>query len=237
MRIDWQAYLDGSLESAQKEIAEQLLRDDPVARHELNGLKSFTSAIQSVGLSETVPIERLEATLSKVVVPVSSRPNWHIAVAASVALLAVIFAVYRIIPRSSEEVIEQNLPPEFRRAFAKIEDAQVWANASSGINAKMPSLASSAKFQSVHGAKNRVCYDFWIDNHEIHIRIIPLTKEPSNCYKIHVAGGLIYAQSTGMNASFMRDGMVYTVYGTTKGESIRLAEAAIYELEYGVPGA
>jgi hypothetical protein len=51
-RIDWQAYLDGSIEPGERREAERLLREDPQAQRELDGLKSFVSAVRQAGLSE-----------------------------------------------------------------------------------------------------------------------------------------------------------------------------------------
>jgi len=64
VRIDWQAYDDGSLGPAERAMADQALASDPHARAELEGLRRLKSAIQEMK-SEAVPIRRLEAAFER----------------------------------------------------------------------------------------------------------------------------------------------------------------------------
>lgn len=66
-KIDWQAYLDGSLNAEERHQAEELLKSDPVAQKELDGLKEFCQIIKEQGLSEAVPTDRLANHLSTMV--------------------------------------------------------------------------------------------------------------------------------------------------------------------------
>jgi hypothetical protein len=59
-RIDWQAYLDGTLGKEELAIAEQALKTDPCARRELDALKKFILLVGNSARSEMVPTRRFE---------------------------------------------------------------------------------------------------------------------------------------------------------------------------------
>lgn len=97
-KIDWQAYLDGSLTGETLQRAEEALANDPTARAELDGLKSFRSVLKSAAMKEVVPELGLLATMKQVVrenrKPWFARPSvlLPVAVAASALVMAVMFA-------------------------------------------------------------------------------------------------------------------------------------------------
>ncbi len=153
-KTDWQAYLDGSLEGDQLAHAEQNLNDDPNARAELDGLKSFIGQLKNQGLSEPVPLDRLKANLNQTVranrTPWHARPVfWVPAMAAALGILALTFNnpirsinSYQPLPVAAQEV-ELRLS-EFQAATT-IHDPQAaarWANEKTKKPAPVVTFAS-----------------------------------------------------------------------------------------------
>ena len=97
-KIDWQAYLDGSLTPEEYEIAEQQLQSDPAAQRSVAGLREFRDSIKSASLADPVPTDRLQRGLSDMVkankTPWFSRPSVLVptAVAACVVTGIAIFS-------------------------------------------------------------------------------------------------------------------------------------------------
>lgn len=97
MRIDWQAYMDGSLSADEKAFADRMLAEQPEAKHELASLQAFRRQVRDAGRKEAVPHARLNAMLA------ATRPKpirWQrvtfATAAAATLLLAGWFAFTRI---------------------------------------------------------------------------------------------------------------------------------------------
>ena len=90
MRIDWQAYMDGSLDQNSRDVAERELAENPSARQELQNLKLFVSTVRNAALAEPVSIERLEALMPRSRPEPSARrvslSNWALGFAAAAVL-------------------------------------------------------------------------------------------------------------------------------------------------------
>src|SRR5262245_19160258 len=63
--VNWQAYLDGSMEAADRAAADRLLRESEDARRELDGLKKFIAEIRRQAIAEEVPLARLHGMIPR----------------------------------------------------------------------------------------------------------------------------------------------------------------------------
>ena len=66
-KIDWQAYLDGSLSPAEMQAAKEILASDPHANGEFEGLKALREEIKRQAHGEHVPLESLNSSLKQIV--------------------------------------------------------------------------------------------------------------------------------------------------------------------------
>lgn len=99
---DWQAYLDGTLSGDELVQAEEILKNDPGARAELNGLKAFRDQIKSSSLAEAVPTGKLENNLHQAlalsgVFGTRVSPGSAAAIAACLVLLACAVTVKQVV--------------------------------------------------------------------------------------------------------------------------------------------
>ncbi len=102
-KINWQAYLDGSLSQEDQAIAEQLLLSDPKAKSELQGLIDFKNSLKSACLEEVVPYSNLNRFLNETVkankVPWYAKPMFMVPTA--IAAVALASAVVLFSPQQS----------------------------------------------------------------------------------------------------------------------------------------
>lgn len=87
MKVDWQAYLDGSLSVEDRAAADQMLASDPDSRAELDGLRSFVDQIRVQGRAEVVPTITAAELLNRPKINRTS-PLARLAVAAACLALA-----------------------------------------------------------------------------------------------------------------------------------------------------
>lgn len=66
-KINWQAYLDGSLSPEEMKAADQALATQPEARAELEDIQALTAAIKSAAMAEAIPHAKLNAMIKTVV--------------------------------------------------------------------------------------------------------------------------------------------------------------------------
>lgn len=98
--MDWQSYIDGSMPAAERAALEGRMALEPKLRAELEGFKSFQSALREAGQSVVVPNAALQTALAGVAAKGSPIPwmrmRWSLgAVAASILILFAWFMVTR----------------------------------------------------------------------------------------------------------------------------------------------
>lgn len=165
MRIDWQAYMDGSLRDSERVAAEQMLLSDPKARRELEGLENFVSTIRNVGISEDVPMERLSALLPSS--KEQAKRSWipRLAFGATMAAAAAMAAIL-IGPRlgaNERNELETNNPVT----------ATAWASKHLQMDIPVMDLGSGAELFLVHEGKDKCCFDYKVHGDTYHVNVRP----------------------------------------------------------------
>jgi hypothetical protein len=165
MRIDWQAYLDGSLDAEARALADQQLRNDPSAQKELAGLKAFVSSVRNACLCEEVPLERLNRLVpepkSESLRSSNYRTRWVYGLAAA-AVLA--FAFFRFGTQGPDPSV-----PDFATNDPQV--ASRWASAKLSMNIPALDLGSDATLFRAHSYGERCCFDYKVKGKAYHVNI------------------------------------------------------------------
>lgn len=165
MRIDWQAYMDGSLSDSERVVAEQMLLSDPKARRELEGLENFVSTIRNVGISEDVPMERLNALLPAY--KKQAKRSWiprlafGATMAAAAAMAAILIAPRILGPERNE--LETSNPVT----------ATAWAAKHLQMDIPVMDLGSGTELFLVHEGKGKCCFDYKVHGDTYHVNVRP----------------------------------------------------------------
>jgi hypothetical protein len=162
VRIDWQAYLDGSLTESERAAAEHELQTNPYALRELQGLERFISSVKSHALAENVPIRRLEAMMPKA----ESRPalrrlqlvGWTAGLAAAATIAAAI-----LLNSGQSEVWE--LITDDPAVASK------WASAKLDAEVPRMDLGPDAKLMYVHEGAEKCCFDYRVGGEVYHVNL------------------------------------------------------------------
>lgn len=153
-KIEWQAYLDGSLSASEMREAEQVLKDDPLSRARVENLKAFVAEIKRQGLTQEVPLARLHKSI-----PSTRRFAWPRLLAPALATAAVIGVVYVVATRESDPgiiVVQDQSIPE-GTAVASYQEASNWIQQANGIVTKPVQLAS-VQIVGAERTKTGGCY-------------------------------------------------------------------------------
>ncbi|MBC8064997.1 MAG: hypothetical protein H7Y17_09215 [Chlorobia bacterium] len=165
MKIDWQSYLDGSLPSDERAMAEQALREDLQAQRELEGLREFVSTVRSAALAEEVPLERLAAFLPRT----EEKPKrnwlpqlgWATGFAAAAAIGTILIRSQLAGPSETEHEI-------FTSNFSV---ASTWASSKLSMNVPALDLGSDAKLFFVHESGDKCCFDYKVKGKTYHVNV------------------------------------------------------------------
>ncbi|RIK00225.1 MAG: hypothetical protein DCC46_05555 [Armatimonadetes bacterium] len=181
MNVDWQSYLDGSLEGEELRQAESLLAADARAQAEFEALKRLRSAVRQAALTEAVPIGSLRRCLSQVVqTPREARPaprpwfQWSFAAAA--AILVLVMALSWFQPSGSpfgSDLVAVNGQMISDPAFARDWLRQ---NASLGP-VPMVNLAGLADLNHCCYGTGWACYEFMVEGKEYKLVIRERTEQ------------------------------------------------------------
>lgn len=188
MNVDWQSYLDGSLEGEGLRQTEALLAEDARARAELEALKQLRVAIRQAALKEPVPLDSLRHALSRVTAtPKEARPaprpwfQWSLAAAAAILVLVMALSWFR--PSGSPfgsdlvAVNGQNISdPAFARDWLR-------QNASLGP-VPMVNLAGLADLGHCCYGSGWACYEFMVEGKEYKLVIRERTERPPGQMKL-----------------------------------------------------
>jgi hypothetical protein len=181
MMIDWQAYLDGSLESEDRRLADEVLKNDPKARRELDGLELFVQTVRVQALQEEIPYDRLAKLIPETAVK-QKRGWWmkfEFAGLAACLALAMFFVAPGLFSRPVSELITND--PVF---------ASRWASEKQALNVPVLDLGQDAPMMRVHEGKGRCCFDYEIDGKTYHLNVRPKgTMEPRPGETITLASG------------------------------------------------
>ncbi len=162
MKIDWQAYLDGSLTESEQRAADQLLLSDPQARRELEGLENFVSTIRNVGLSEEVPLTRLAAYLPQT----GSRKSWLPRLSWAMGLAATAIAAILIVPQMLAN------PDSGNEIYTSDPIAATsWAEKKLRMDIPIMDLGQDAELFYVHEGKEKCCFDYRVKGDTYHVNV------------------------------------------------------------------
>ncbi|MCW5944142.1 MAG: hypothetical protein KIS66_18090 [Fimbriimonadaceae bacterium] len=147
-QMDWQAYLDGSLPADLRVEADRLLREDPSARRELEGLRGFIASTRRAVVAEPVPTANLRRALRK-----ASHPCWVPAVRWSFAGALAVAAIAAVWSAALFDPIRLDRTP-VEATFATMSPvaASQWVGQQARIPAPVLRLPCGARFdQARHG--------------------------------------------------------------------------------------
>jgi hypothetical protein len=166
-KIDWHAYLDGSLSPEQTQEAEQILRGSPEARRRLENLKTFISEVRRQGLTQEVPLARLHRSI-----PSSRRFAWPRLVGPAFAAAAVIGFTYYLANRDPDPIEVRADGPGLTKAegisMASFSQGASWIKEKNGIVTKPISLVS-AQLVGCERTPQGGCYCVKVDGQIVHL--------------------------------------------------------------------
>lgn len=222
MRIDWQAYEDGLMGAEETEMANKALRDDPAARKELDGFRSFRKMVRSAVLREPVPHKRLRAILRAIVgtAGISRVRRYALIATTAVAATAVAFVSFVALnqPGPNDDV---------REHFSSVGEAQAWASERSGLEIPNLELASLGGLESVHSAESYACFDYMLDGKRLHVFCSDRPIEKSRCIAQESDAGTLYIDRADKSVKFEGQGdLTLAFYGCEEDVRIKAAETA-----------
>lgn len=195
--MNWQAYLDQSLSSEEMAQAMELLKSSPSARAELAALEQFTQQVRQAGLSQTVPLQHLEASLRALRSPkVVQRPSWRLLGAGAVAAVAMAFAARQIISTTVQVPVS---PGSVSFAVGNALEthpvtvpsaAANWVKSKTNFDYPTIDLLPMGKLKSAQVASKWVAYDYDVEGHTYVLAM-------SNSCGTQVLGGKIAKQLDG----------------------------------------
>lgn len=245
-KIDWQAYLDGSLIQQEQLRADELLRQDPSAQAELDSLKNFREQIKKAGLGEAVPTSRLEANLRQIVrenrTPWFARFSFLGPVAAAIVALAVIVNVptnFRTVDQpSSNQVVASTLDLRLSPFVASMavhdpQKAAEWTASKVHYPTPVISLAS-LKGSELEGAECGQCWMAYRVQYQGEKYIIYGRHESDRFAKkkCMMAQGNVHLYEYTDGLAFRgKNDMTYLVKGGTKEGRMAIVKAACEETD------
>lgn len=202
MSVNWQAYLDGSLDLDQRHTADELLSRSEDARRQLQTLVDFRRKIKEAGHSAPVPLASLERGLKSIAMrprTAIGRRAWGGALALSaVAMMAALYVW--LVPQPIEDTnFATNSPAEASR----------WVASKTGMAATPYSIAGG-KLIMAEAGNGWGCFCWSVDGEIIHValrqddaQIQGLTRQVRNGKEIFV----------GKAIGFRSGGLTYYVHG------------------------
>lgn len=139
MNIDWQAYRDGLMASAERARVDEMLRSDAAVRADQAAFEQFRASLRSGGLAESLPLCQLHALLPQNTPRTLPRPWGRLAVGA-VAASALAFAGYRVATRDPYAV--DGWIARGSMSTAQFAQAVPWVSKNAGVDMPVFDLAS-----------------------------------------------------------------------------------------------
>lgn len=158
--LDWQAYLDGTLDAEARAEAERQLRDDPGARRELAGLRALVVATRGAMVAEPVPVGNLRRALRK-----ATQPAWLPATRWAIAGGAITVALAAIWTQAMLDPIRLDRTP-IEATFATMSPvaASQWVDQQARIPAPVLRLPCGASFSEARYGREWASLAFWHDD-------------------------------------------------------------------------
>lgn len=216
-KVDWHAYLDGSLSVAERAEAERILQADSEARLRLENLKSFLAHVAAEGQAEEVPTAKLQAMIPKS----ASRAPFGLLRPAMVAVFCLVLLgalLWR--PRTQAPA-----SPRIE-AIAATDPvvAERWILERTGLDAPMPSLASGKLVASERTA-TAGCYCLMLKGHMVHLAFTGDMKatqgmEPKDGFL--VGNGMV---------AFKAKGLLWLVHGDEEKDVWSVAKDAFTKIQ------
>lgn len=225
MRVDWQRYIDGVLTPEEKVVADGLLRSDPSARRELEGLKEFKRALRESALREPVPMKRLNQALAVATGRGANprtilRPALLAAGLLAATALAVVFAL-------NYDPNPYDFPPMKRERFTSATAAHAWAEKETGLELLFVDLAPMGRTVGAHVNGASACFDFDVDGTLVHVQVARAKFSAKGCKTVPTDDGnvLIHEKSATVYLNCGEFG--YVVYGSDAQTGVAIGKALL----------
>ena len=225
MRVDWQRYIDGVLTPEEMAVADGLLRSDPSARRELEGLKEFKRVLRESALREPVPTKRLNRALTLATGRGErQRPILRPALLAfgllAASALAVLFAL-------NYDSNPYDLPPTKHERFTSATAAHAWAEEETGIKLLFVDLAPMGRTVGAHTNGASACFDFDVDGELVHVQVTNAKFNTKGCKIVPTDDGnvLIHEKSDTVYLNCGESG--YIVYGSDAQTGVAIGKALL----------
>jgi len=161
MKIDWQAYLDGSLNAPERAAAEQELLKNPDAARELQGLEDFISLIRQQAMADEVPIDRLQYLIPKAAARPERRKWPVLGWAGGLAVAATVTAILLNSGTSDSFDLITNDPAVASR----------WASSKLEVAVPRMDLGPDAELFYVHEGAEKCCFDYRVGGKVYHVNL------------------------------------------------------------------
>ncbi|HJP83922.1 MAG TPA: hypothetical protein VJ835_10500 [Fimbriimonadaceae bacterium] len=160
MKIDWQAFRDGSLPEQEMALAREELRTNPEATRSLESLDQFIEAVRQEALREEVPLSRLESLIPSTK-PETRRLSWYwLPAGAAVAAALALFLV--------------NFPSETSKGALETNDPVVatnWVKEQQSFDLPTMDLGSDVPIVRVHEGGDICCFDYQVKGKTYHLNV------------------------------------------------------------------
>jgi hypothetical protein len=224
MRIDWQAYEDGLIESEQKLAADRALADDPAASRELEGLRALRCAVREAALAEPVPRERLSRVLRDVVGRRRVGRGRFVWLAAAVLACSIVLAV-------GGNLLWDRLNGE-SEASTRVDtarEAQEWAREQSDLSLPAIDLGPLGTIESAHAHTGWACYDYNVGGETIHVSMTSGDCSTTVQDKVETKYGTLYDDKIGGVVRFSYNNLYYMVRGASEQTRVEVSKRVITE--------
>ncbi len=214
-KVDWYAYLDGTLSADERVIADQTLAEDANAKGQLNEVREFLASIRREGLSEEVPLSRLQAMVPKQAKVSFPQLAWKPALAAGILMAAI--GIARVDRRPAYEAL----------AAKSFTEAAAWIEDRNGIKlARLPQ--NIGRIIESERTPDSGCFCIQIDGKIVHLRY---TKDEAKINGLIAQVGSNDGFMSGNGrVAFRADNLVWIVDGKDSDSVWRVAREASKQL-------
>jgi hypothetical protein len=223
-KINWQEYEDGSMTPEMRKTADELLKTDPKAQEELDGLRSFRKSIRKACLTEPVPEHKLRKILRSIVSPTGSKSGSRrllLPLGAAAAMAAVAWFAFG--PSITTD-------PNVERTLMVSNSTEAAAFAAEGAGFAVPPITLAglnATLTGTHCKDGFACFDFLVDGALYHVTMqtSPASTDPGTMKRHEGQDFLICPKGV----RWEDDSVNFMVMGPDEETRWKIAEAAARE--------